>query len=261
MFPILFETKYFTLQTLWIFFAISIITATYFFIKFSVRNSLKINFINEHIFILLFSSLVGARIFGVIYNYQAYLPNFGVDNFIQFFKIWDGGLNGWGGLIGFFICLYHICKKHEQDFLKWIDTAIPATIIGLSIYHIGAFFDGRNYGHETSLPWGVNFENITVKYAVPIHPTQTYAALYSIAIAYLLVIMLKNARKNDLKTGIVGLTGITVYGFFRFLEEFARGDDTIMIFNQFRLPQLLALLIFILAGISLYLRYNNPKTK
>lgn len=261
MLPILFETKFFTLHTLWLFFAAALIIGTYYFLKFSVRNSLKIKFINDHIFAIFISMLVGARIFGIIYNYQAYFLDFGTDNVIQIFKIWDGGLNGWGGLIGIAIGFYLLCKKHDQDFFKWGDTFIPATILGLSIYHIGTFFDGRNYGNETSLPWGVNFENITVKYTVPIHPTQTYAALYSIAIAIALIIMLKNKKVKEIPTGTIALTGTILYGCARFLEEFVRGDDTILLFNSIRLPQLITLLITILAGISLYFRYNHKKIK
>ena len=256
MFPIIFETRYFTLNTLWVFFAISIFTATYYFIKISVKNGLKVKFINDHSFALLVGILVGARVFGVIQNYKAYFLNPGADNIIQLFRFWDGGLNGWGGIFGALIVLYLICKRDEQSFLRWTDSLIPATIAGLAIYHLGTFFDGRNYGHETSLPWGVNFENITVKYAVPIHPTQTYATLYSIAITILLIALLKKPEIRKDKRGVITFAGIFLYSFCRFLEEFLRGDDVIMLFN-FRISQIAALASAIFAGIFLYIRYNQ----
>lgn len=230
---------------------------TYMAIRLSIRNSLKLNFINENSFMLTLGSLLGARLFGIIFNYQAYFQSFSVENLIQFLRIWDGGLSGWGALVGFFLSLYYISKKSEQDFFKWADAIVPSVIFAAFFYHLGAFFDGRNYGNETSLPWGVQFENITVKFAVPIHPTQTYAALYSIAIATALIILIKHPKIKEKKTGFIALIGTSTYSFCYFIEQFARGDDTLLLFG-IRAPQILSLIVSILTGIFLFMRYYYP---
>lgn len=253
MHPIVFQTNFFILYTFWLFFALAIFAVTYAIIKLSIKNGLKIQFLSENWLKLVLSALIGARIFSLIEHYNIYFSKISTINFLEIFAIWDKGLNLLGGIIGALLFLYFKCKKSDQDFWKWLDILVPSVIIGLAICHIGAFFEGINYGHETSLPWGVNFESPSIKYAVPIHPTQIYAFIYSTAIAISLIIL------NKKKSGSIGIIGIMAYSFFRFLEEFLRGDDTLTIF-EIRVPQILALIIFIATGIFLYHRYNKSNS-
>lgn len=258
MFPIIFETQIFTLYTFWLFFTVSIFVSTIILIKLSIRNRLKIQFISEHGWKLIFFFIIGARIASVLGNLNIYFPEFNSENLIRIFYIWDGGLSIWGGILAAGLYFHSACKKNEQDFWKWMDVFIPALLIGFAIGHLGAFFDGMNYGKETTLKWGVNFENPSIKYAVPIHPTQTYAFLYSLGIYGLLTILNHNEKIRNLeKSGFIGLTGVGLYSLFRFLEGFFRGDDTIFVLGA-RLPQVISLIIFIATSVFLYLRYNKP---
>ncbi len=259
MFPELIQTKFFTLNTLWFFIALGIVVSTIILIRLSIKNGLKLQFLSENSFKLIVFSIIGARIFSIIFNYQIYFSQLSTKSFFQLFYFWDKGLDLWGALLAFTITFYFLCKKSEdQDFYKWLDVFAPAVIIGMALGHIGAFFDGVNYGNETSLPWGVNFESPAIKYTVPIHPTQIYAFVYSLLIGIGLIFLSKNPKIAALeKKGFIGILGIIVYQFMRFLEEFVRGDDTVLIFG-IRLPQILALILSISAGIFLFLRYNKP---
>ncbi len=255
MFPELIQTKFFTLNTLWFFIALGIVVSTIILIRLSIKNGLKLQFLSENSFKLIVFSIIGARIFSIIFNYQIYFSQLSTKSFFQLFYFWDKGLDLWGALLAFTITFYFLCKKSEdQDFYKWLDVFAPAVIIGMALGHIGAFFDGVNYGNETSLPWGVNFESPAIKYTVPIHPTQIYAFVYSLLIGIGLIFLSKNPKIAALeKKGFIGILGIIVYQFMRFLEEFVRGDDTVLIFG-IRLPQILALILSISAGIFLFLR-------
>ena len=161
------------------------------------------------------------------------------------------------------IALFFLCKKNEQNFLKWLDVMIPSIIVALIFMHIGAFFDGINYGNETSLPWGVNFESPSIKYAVPIHPTQIYAFLYSI-ITLVTLQLLKNAEKTKAivaeQNGLISITGIIIYSTFKFLEEFLRGDDTWIILGV-RISQVLTFVILITAIVIFYKKCYFLKPK
>jgi len=257
MYPTIFQTSFFTLNTFWVFMVIAIITASYVAIKLSIKNSLKLNFLSNNLWNLIFWTLIGARIIHLIASYQSYFYEISINVFLGIFKIWDKGLNSWGAILGFAIYFYIICKKNNQDFFKWLDSLTPPIILGIAITNIGNFFEGANYGKETSMPWGVNFENPAIKYTVPIHPTQIYAAIYSIIIFFILLHLNKNKRIHEMKkTGIIGLTGIIIYQLARFIEEFFRGDDVLMI-GPVRSSQILALIITISAGIFIYFRYNN----
>lgn len=193
----------------------------------------------------------------VIINYQVYLYEFSFSALSRIFFIWDKGLNSWGAILGFGIGFYIICKKKEQNFFKWMDIMVPSIIIILGISSLGAFFDGIHYGKETSLPWGVNFESPSIKYTVPIHPTQIYAFIYSLIIASALILVDQNTKiKNKFSDGIIALMGVSAFSLFKFLEEFLRGDDAWLIFGV-RISQIFALIVLILTGIIFYLRYNK----
>ncbi|MBL4695127.1 prolipoprotein diacylglyceryl transferase [Candidatus Gracilibacteria bacterium] len=259
--PLLFKTKFFSLHTFWIFFAIAFIAGTYTLIKLSIKHNLKVKFLSDNFWKLFIWSIIGARISAVILNYKVYFYELSLAPIFRILSIWDNQLNLWGGIIAFLISFYLLCKEKDQDFFKWLDAIVPSIIVGLSIGHIGAFFQGINYGHETSLPWGVNFESISIKYAVPIHPTQIYAFLYSTLIAAILITtkQFQKIRNMEIK-GLIGISGITIYSLFRFLESFVRGEDAINFFN-IRLDTILSFVLTISAGIFLYLRYNRPTKK
>lgn len=256
MHPIIFDTKFFALHIYWIFFALAIIIGTIVLIRSSIKNSLKLQFLASNSAKIIVFTLIGARAAALIANYQIYFFEISLDAFFRLFFFWDRGLNLWGAVAAFLITLYHLCKKEDQDFWRWLDTIIPALILAMGFAHIGAFFEGINYGHETSLPWGVNFESMSIKYAVPIHPTQIYAALYSFALSAFLPYLANSKKIQQLKkTGFIGLFGITAYNILRFLEEFLRGDDTLTIFG-IRIAQIVALIIFIAGSTMIYRRYK-----
>lgn len=257
MHPLIFDTEFFSIHTLWLFISLSIFVTAYFIVKLGVIHSLKLQFISDHSWPLMIWALLGARVFGVITNYQSYFYELTFSNIIQVLYFWDKNLSFFGGALAAGIYFYKLCEKKEQNFWKWMDVIVPSAIIGLTISHLGAFFDGINYGNETSLPWGVNFESPVVKYTVPIHPTQIYAFIYSAIIAGILVHLYKLEKVSAKESGFVALIGVMSYSFMQFLEEFVRGDDTLML-GPVRVGSIITLLIFIGTSIFFHFRYNRP---
>lgn len=260
MHPIIFQTKLLTLHSVWLAIGLAILVSTYTLIKLSDKNGLKIQFLSENslrIFILI---IMTARIVAVIENFSAYFYEVSASTILQLFYIWDKGLSLWGGISGLIIAMFLICKKStDQNFFKWLDVIIPSIIIGLAIVHTGTFFDGMAYGKPTGLPWGVNFANPAVKYAVPIHPTQIYAFIYSTIIVSGLTILSQTERIKRIEpAGFIGLLGAIAYLFFRFLEEFLRGDDTYLLLG-IRVPQIIIFLLLAAVSVIFYLRYYHKK--
>jgi len=258
MFPIIFQTRYFTIHSLWLFIAIALIIGTYSFIKLGEKNGLKLQFLTENAFWILISSMIGARIFAILFNWKIFFYEYSLDTFLQIFKVWDKGLSLWGAIIVGLGVLYYLCKKNEQDFLKWLDSLIPAFLIGIAITAIGAFLDGKWYGHETSLPWGVNFESPAIKYTVPIHPTQIYILLFATVIA-IIAILLKDQKFFE-KNGKSATLSIAAFSLFQFFQEFLRGDDVTMIFS-IRLPQIIEALVFIISLTFFFIYYKKDTVK
>lgn len=261
MHPVIFQSSFFTLHTIWLFFAISLVVFFYLLIKTATHNRLKIQFLSEHFFAIFLWSIAGARIVSVITNYQNYFYEISASTILSTLYFWDKGLSLWGALLGFSIYFYRLCLKNDQSFFKWLDSLVLPLIVAIGIWDLGAFFDGINYGNETSLPWGVNFDSPSIKYAVPIHPTQIYAFLYSGLLIGIIKLLEHNPKTKKLeKNGFIGLSGVALFSFLFFLENFVRGDDAWMILG-IRLPQIIALIVFISTGIFMYLRYNEPGTK
>lgn len=261
MFPIIFDSKFFALHSLWVFLVIALMSMTYFGIWLSVKNGLKVQFLSENLWKLFIWALIGARLLGIIENYDFYFSDFSLQSIPRFFFIWDKGLSVWGAIFAFFVSFYFTCKKNEQNYLKWLDTLVPAFLVGIAIRSIGAFFEGINYGNETGLPWGVNFEKPEIKYTVPIHPAQIYAFIYcGLLITGLTLFGQSKKFKEKDYTGIIGISGILIFSFLAFLEQFLRGDDVLTVFD-IRIPQVIAILSTIISGIILFLRYNELKGK
>jgi phosphatidylglycerol---prolipoprotein diacylglyceryl transferase len=254
MFPIIFQSQYFTIHSLWLFIAIAIIAGTYSLIQLSLKNGLKLQFLTENIAQLLFFSIIGARIMAILVNWQSFFYEYSTDTFLQIFKIWDKGLSAWGGVLIGLITLYFLCKKNDQDFLKWMDSIVPAFLIGTAIASLGLFLDGAQYGNETSLPWGVNFESPAIKYTVPIHPTQIYMLLYSSLIATGMTVF--RDHKFFEKAGSLATLGIMAFSLFQFLQEFVKGDDVTMIFGV-RFPMIITVLIFIASTAFYFYNYKQ----
>ena len=272
MYPYIFESVNFSLSTLWVAIAISILATTFATIKLAIANNLKVQFISQHSFGIMISALVGARLFAIINKINQY-----IDNPSQILSIWDNNLNPYGAIISGIIYIWLNAKGDEQNFQKWLDTLVPAGILGMTIIHLGNFFDGQAHGHETDLAWGVNFENFAVKYTVPVHPTQIYALIYSVLIFLGLNFIRSHFEETqeEQNAGFIGWLGITLYSLMRFIEGFYRGDDIFSITDNtffiqwlkssestwtvptIRIPQYLALIIFIIGAKHLYKRYKN----
>lgn len=253
--PVIFSTKFFELHTLWVFFAIAIIVTTIAAIRIGIKNSLKIQFLSDNAWKIIIWSIIGARIMAVFINYQNYFYELSSEALLRLLYIWDKGLELWGAIIAATIYFYILCKKSDQNFWKWIDVLVPATILGLAIGDLGAFFDGTNYGTPSSLPWAVNFENPAIKFSVPIHPTQIYAFLYSLMIFVGLLLLSQTKKMKEIEpSGLLGLIGIGIFSIFHLLEESIRGDDTFTIIG-IRLG-IIAAIISILGTLAIiYLRY------
>ena len=256
MFPVLVQIGPIIIYSLWLFIGIAFIFSVFVFTSLAKTKRLQLNFIYSNSVNIFIFGLIFARLFFVTENYQLYFPDLSLNSFLGTFYIWDKGLSFVGGLIGITASLAYYSWKEKEQTKKWLDILTISTISGLVIGHIGRFLDGSSYGRETNLPWGILFESPSIKYAVPIHPTQLYAALYSIIIAVLLLILF---TKSTFKAGTIAFIGFVSYLTMVFLEGFVRGDDTIIYLNL-RIEQWFSIItLLIAAGTYVIYRYNSKR--
>jgi len=249
MYPILLSIGPLTIYSLWIFLAIAIFCSLLVVNKLAKSRLVKLSFLAEKSLLIFFSGLIISRLFFIIYNLDYFWDAVIVQgHYLELFYIWDKGLSAWGGLLGIFLSIFILCRIEKEDFLAWSDIMSISVLFGMFFADIGAFLDGRNYGSPTDLPWGVLIE--PSQYAIPIHPVQLYAAAYSLLIGIILFHFFNN--KLFKASGGITFAGLTAYCFFRFLEEFLRGDETILYFGLIREAQFYSLIGLLIGGYLLY---------
>lgn len=253
MFPILFEIGPFTLHSLWFFIALGFLVSSLMVSRAVKRNRMRLDFLSKHSFLFFISAIISSRLLFIIFHTEIFFAD--SDTFLQeffaIFRVWDKGLSFWGAALGFSIAFLYLAKRERENIFRWMDiTAVPL-LTALLFGHFGAFLDGINHGRETILPWGITFESAVVKYTVPVHPTQLYALLYTAVI--LIFISSAKAEWHSKHEGLLAKVAIFLYASFRFLEDFFRGDDTLMLFDFIRISQIISF------GIALYMGYRLLK--
>lgn len=162
------------------------------------------------------SAILGARIFAIMLNYPAY-----INNPLEVFAVWHGGMAIHGGIIGVVMATYYFAKKRKIKFYDLLDIMVIPTALGLSIGRIGNFINQEFYGKPTSLPWGVYFDNLPEKR----HPSQIYESLKNL---FIFSITLKLLLFEKLKSGTIFWIFILLYSVLRFLVEFLKDMPTFM---------------------------------
>ena len=198
-------------------------------------------------------SLLGARIYYVIFSWDEYK-----DNLLEIFKVRNGGLAIYGGVIAGFITLFVWCHFKKKKALLVGDTAINGLILGQAIgrwgnfmnrevfgdYYNGLFSmqipiaDVRDAGDITEnirahIPEGANYINV--------HPTFLYESAWNFLVLAALLLYRKH-KKFDGELCLLYLGG---YGIGRFLIEGIRTDTLKLGGTNIPVSQALALLMII----------------
>lgn len=187
---------------------------------------------------LIIFGIIGGRIFYIIQNINYYLKNPG-----EILMFQHGGLAWFGGLFfGFIFSILYLKKKNLRVY-RIFDLISPFLALGQAIGRVGCLLNGCCFGKATDR-LGLYFK---VHDAVLI-PTQIYSSLLLI----LIFIILRFFQDRPHKEGQIFFSYLLLYSLKRFLLEFWRADNAIILFGL-TLFQLLSIIIFFLALIKLIL--------
>jgi phosphatidylglycerol:prolipoprotein diacylglycerol transferase len=98
-----------------------------------------------------------------------------------------GGMSWFGGFLGGLIAGYLTIRVKGWPVLAVLSAATPALAVGQLLGRIGCFLVGDDYGHPTSLPWGVAFPQGLPPTTERVHPTQIYEAIFLGLFAWVLI--------------------------------------------------------------------------
>ena len=191
----------------------------------------------------LISGIIFARIYYVIFALDEF------DSVWDMFKIWNGGLAIYGGIIGALISTAIYCKYKKISFKNALDVCCPGLFIGQAIGRWGNFVNQEAHGGVTSLPWRMGL-TINGTY-MEVHPTFLYESIWNVIGLLIARFILRNRRKFD---GEIFLFYLAWYGLGRVWIEGLRTDSLYLFHTGIRVSQLLAgLCVLIAGGILIYL--------
>ncbi len=219
--------------------------------KVFLKNSEINNNFDDYITYLIIGIIIGGRLgYVLIYNFSYY-----INNLIDIFKIWQGGMSFHGGLVGIIIASVIFARKKNQNPFLYLDIVALTAPIGIFFGRISNFINSELYGKVTDLPWSVIFVRVD---NLPRHPSQIYEALLEGLILFIILFILKN--KNLDKPGLTSSLFLIIYSIFRFIVEFFRISDEQLgsILFNLSMGQVLSL-IFIFSGIFLFYFKNENK--
>jgi phosphatidylglycerol:prolipoprotein diacylglycerol transferase len=166
-------------------------------------------------FYLIIGLIVGARLgYVIFYNLLFYLQNP-----LEIFVVWHGGMSFHGGLIGTFLAGYIFIKRKKLSFLNIVDLIIPTCPLGLMFGRIGNFINGELFGRPSDVPWAMIFPQGG---NIPRHPSQIYEAFFEGILLFIIMWFYKDRKKRD---GDVFAVFLMLYGVFRIFCELFREPD------------------------------------
>ncbi len=216
-------------------------------------------------FFLIPISLIGARLYYVLFNWSYYSKNM-----LEIFEVWQGGLAIHGGIIAgsIFVILYSYA--HKISIARMSDILVVSLIIGQAIGRWGNFFNQEAYGAATTLEFLNKF--IPVRFIVDgmniggvyYHPTFLYESLWCL-IGFIVLLIIRRMKYTQMGQ----ITGFYLiwYGVGRFLIEILRTDS--LMIGPLKAAQIMSVIMIILGIIiivmkarrfSLTDRYNDRES-
>ena len=208
------------------------------------------NKFDDYLTYLIIGIILGGRL-GYIFIYNLI---FYINNPLDIFKLWQGGMSFHGGLIGIIFASIIFANKNNQNPFLYMDSVALVAPIGIFFGRIANFINSELYGSITYVPWAVTFIQVD---NFPRHPSQLYEALLEGVCLFLILIYFKN--KFSKKPGVISGLFLIFYSIFRFFVEFYRVPDEQLgyIFLNLTMGQVVSL-IFILSGVILfYFKHEN----
>lgn len=170
-----------------------------------------------------FAAIVGARLAYVANHFDRY-----ASDPLDALKAWEGGLSLLGGLVAAVAVGGIVARRHDLPVVRLLDLAVPAMAVGIAVGRIGDLVIADHLGKPTEFflgytcPDGDTGSPCVAEVGEAVHQT----ALYDMAAAALIALVLFRLRRGGLPNGALALTFGVLYGAARFVEGFYRIDVT-----------------------------------
>ena len=233
---------------------VSMIIGYFLVLNETKKKNISNDKINDLLFYLIIVSILGARIYYVLFNLKYYLSNP-----LEILMMWHGGLAILGGIIAALIFLIIYCKKEKINLLLMTDILVVPLILAQAIGRWGNFFNGEAYGRNVTLEFlkSLHLPKFIIKgmYINGIYrePTFIYESVLCL-IGFLILVIIR--KKIKIKTGTLTSIYLIWYGIIRLIIETFRADSLML--GPLKIAQIVSV-IGIISGVYLIIKIKNNK--
>lgn len=162
--------------------------------------------------------ILGGRIgYILFYDFANYL-----ENPLNIFKVWEGGMSFHGGLAGIIIAMILFARRRGFSPYSLFDVIAACCGVGLFLGRVANFINQELFGKVTDVPWAVIFPIIDNQ---PRHASQLYEGILEGLVVFAVLAFLIWKYKKLRAPGFIGGTFLAGYGISRILVEFVRIPD------------------------------------
>ena len=198
--------------------------------------------------------IIGARVYYVVFSWDSFK-----DDLLSVFRIWEGGIAIYGGIIAGLLCAYIFCRKRKVSFLSLCDIFAPGLILAQSVGRWGNYFNQEAYGlpvKDSALCFFPFAIQVSTTAGLQWHmATFFYESVWNIIVFFFLLVA---RRKLFRYHGDTFFFYAFLYACGRFIiEEFRM--DSLYASSTIRVSQLLSILIIMILLIRYYFFFCSKK--
>ena len=183
--------------------------------------------------------IVGGKLFAIL---SIWLGSLYQGEDLSFMDIlMKSGIVYYGGLLGMLLACYLFCCWKKIRFAEIYDEIAVCIPVFHCFGRVGCFLAGCCYGKESSSTIAVLYDN--GENVVQRIPVQLIEACFELLFAIFLIILYRQWRGKEEK-GLLQLY-LLVYGTFRFIIEFFRGDTIRGIYGGLSFSQYISIILII----------------
>jgi len=220
------------------------------------KYHLSASIVEKAAFLLIPISLLGARIWYVIFN------TYVIKNWYDVIAFWNGGIAIQGGffigcIIGVFI-FWKLCDN-KKDLLKYADCILPFILLGQALGRWGNFFNMEILGQPTSFESVKNLGAIATYlhynfdapgvYRVPLFIIQFFTNIFALVLIVMIIPTFLNVTKYS---GFLGALYFIFGGIIRASMELERSEVDIMRDSLGTPVSFVLAIVFIIIGIIVF---------
>ena len=184
----------------------------------SAEPQLKSAAVEDMAFYTFLGIFIGGRLGYVLFYYFSYY----LQNPLEVFSVWDGGMSIHGGVLFSALIILVYSRVKQIYYRQLFDVLMAALPIGLFLGRIANFVNGELYGHVTNVAWAVRFP---AGGSVPRHPSQLYESLLEGLVSFVILWVLVWKFGGLKRPGYIAGVSAILYGISRIFVEFFRVPD------------------------------------